>query len=272
MNSEEKKADMNFFQLRDVISTEFVKKLEVVGLQFHAHMHRFCEIILVLDGIITVSIEGTEYVVQAGSMIFIKPNLIHSVRTGGYSYSITCIFAPKMIMAISDSLLRYRFSSPIVQNVPDYYRELLNQLDGDVGIGMAKGVLYILCDHFYKQIDHTKKERDNEETSLVIRVLDYIDSNKENKITVQEVAKELNYSPTYLSRFFYKNVGITFSEFVNRVRIDHVCYMLRNTKEDIAVISNKCGYGSSSSFNRNFKKIVGCSPTEYREGHRPYKS
>lgn len=272
MNSEKREPDWNFFQLRDAIGTGYVKRLEVVGLQFHAHMHRLCEIILVLEGCVTVSIEGTEYMVQAGSMIFIKPNLIHSVRTEDYSHSITCIFASEMIMAISDSLLRYRFTSPLVQNVPDYYRELLNQLDDDVGIGMAKGVLYILSDSFYKQIDYTKTERDSEGASLVRRVIDYVDSNKENKISVQEMAKELNYAPTYLSRYFYKNVGIPFSEYVNRVKIDHVCYLLRNTQEDIATISDKCGYGSSSSFNRNFKEIVGCSPTEYREGYRSNKS
>ncbi|MBE6586701.1 MAG: AraC family transcriptional regulator [Ruminococcaceae bacterium] len=48
--------------------------------------------------------------------------------------------------------------------------------------------------------------------------------------------------------------------------------MLRNTHDNIAMIADKCGYGSSSSFNRNFKEIVGCSPAEYRKGKLPNKS
>ena len=272
MYSEERGHDWNFFQLRDGIGAGYVKKLEVIGLQFHAHMHHFCEIILVLEGNITVAIEGSEYMVQSGSMIFIKPNQIHSVRTDDYSHSITCIFASEMIMAIADPMLRYSFFSPLVQNVPDFCRDLVNQLDDDAEIGITKGVLYVLSHYFYKQIDFTTTEQCGDGASLICKVIEYVDNHVENKISVQEMAKVLNYSPTYLSRYFYKKVGIPFSEYVNRVKIDHVCYMLRNTHDDIAAIADKCGFGSSSSFNRNFKEIVGCSPTEYREGHWPNKS
>ena len=68
-----------------------------------------------------------------------------------------------------------------------------------------------------------------------------------------------------MSRYFYKMVGTSFSDYVHKVKISRACYLLRNDEGSIAQIAFKCGYESSSSFNRNFRQIVGCSPTEYRE-------
>lgn len=88
---------------------------------------------------------------------------------------------------------------------------------------------------------------------------------KETPFTLEEVSKELEYSSVYLSRFFHENTGMPYHEYARMVKMNHACYLLKNTSESILEVSLRCGYGSLSSFNRSFKQIVGMNPTEYRK-------
>ena len=85
-----------------------------------------------------------------------------------------------------------------------------------------------------------------------------------NPCTLYQLAKELKYNESYLSRVFLKSVGISFSEYVRNIKINHACYLLRNTKESVYSIAMKCGYATQSSFCRCFKQLVGVTPHEYR--------
>ena len=83
--------------------------------------------------------------------------------------------------------------------------------------------------------------------------------------TLDEVSKELEYSSVYLSRFFHQNTGMPYHEYAQMVKMNHACYLLKNTRWSILDISIQCGYSSLSSFNRSFKRIIGMNPTEYRK-------
>ena len=80
-----------------------------------------------------------------------------------------------------------------------------------------------------------------------------------------DLSKKLEYSTVYLSRFFHENTGMPYHEYVRMVKMNHACYLLKNTRESILDVSLQCGYASISSFNRSFKQIVGMNPTEYRK-------
>lgn len=83
--------------------------------------------------------------------------------------------------------------------------------------------------------------------------------------TLGELSKELEYSSVYLSRFFHENTGMPYHKYARMVKMNHACYLLKNTRESILEVSLRCGYASLSSFNRSFKQIVGMNPTEYRK-------
>jgi AraC-like DNA-binding protein len=66
-------------------------------------------------------------------------------------------------------------------------------------------------------------------------------------------------------RFFKKNTGKTFIEFLNEFRITHACKLLAESDFSITDICYECGYNNFSHFNSYFKKITGKSPSEYRK-------
>jgi AraC-like DNA-binding protein len=83
-------------------------------------------------------------------------------------------------------------------------------------------------------------------------------------LTLPELAAQLGYSPSYLSRFFKNATGSCLFEFVNRLRIQRACLLLKNTTTLVTDIAMDCGYNNISFFNRMFRRLMHCSPLEYR--------
>jgi AraC-like DNA-binding protein len=71
-------------------------------------------------------------------------------------------------------------------------------------------------------------------------------------------------SPFAFSRYFKKNSGAGFVEYVNQVRTNKACYLLRETDYQVHDIAIDCGFASISNFNKQFRKSVGISPSDYR--------
>lgn len=83
-------------------------------------------------------------------------------------------------------------------------------------------------------------------------------------VRLGEVADEIGVSAGHLSRAFHQHTGMTFSEYVTRLRVDHAREMLRDPRRDISSIALDCGFGSISQFNRSFRTVCGATPVQVR--------
>jgi YesN/AraC family two-component response regulator len=97
------------------------------------------------------------------------------------------------------------------------------------------------------------------------RVTHFIDRNYEKSVSLESAAKLVALSPKYLSRIFKQKTGLGFSEYRLRVRIERAAELLESTGYTVDEISSKVGYENAESFTRLFKRIKGCTPTEYRK-------
>lgn len=256
-----------FYELKHEISADYFTLERNRNFSFPLHMHHSFEIILLLEGSMKVCIEKEVYTIVAGDMIFVKPNFIHSLESLGESQHTLCIFAPELIAAISEPLIKYCLKTPVIQNLPLLYRELFEGMREDASIGKIKGFLYMLGSLFYEQLDFSKEDPYAHSKHLLRDIFRYVEENMDNCCSIQNLGEALDYSSSYLSRFFYTNVGMPYSDYVRNIKISHACYLLRNTSESVSEIARQCGYVSSTSFNRNFKQMTGCNPTAYREKH-----
>lgn len=231
------------------------------------HLHRCYEIIYLLEGSMTVMIDDLSYTISSGDMLMIKPNSVHSIQSIEGGDAIFCMFAPELIAAISESVLKYHLITPIVHNVPSPYRDLFDCVTSDSNIGKIKCLLYGLCSLFYEQLDTTKEDQDFSKRTLLRDMIRYVEKNIDKPCSIQDLAGNLGYSVTHLSRYFAANVGMSYSDYVKEVKIRQACYLLRKSYDPISKIAKQCGFESSSTFNRCFKQVTGCSPTEYRSKH-----
>jgi AraC-like DNA-binding protein len=99
-------------------------------------------------------------------------------------------------------------------------------------------------------------------------IYDFVRTNFESKITVDEIAAKVNMSTPAFCRFFKKSTAKTFIQFVNEYRIAHACKLISEESTSIADVAFECGFQNLSNFNRAFKKVAGKSPSDYRQGMR----
>ena len=79
------------------------------------------------------------------------------------------------------------------------------------------------------------------------------------------LSKITSYDYSYLSRYFKKNIGISFVSYVMHYRLSHACYLLQNTTQSIARCAFESGFSSLRTFNRAFKENIKISPNQYRK-------
>lgn len=99
---------------------------------------------------------------------------------------------------------------------------------------------------------------------LVKNAKEYVAKHFSENITLSSVADELHVNPSYLSMLFRQVTGITFKEYINRIRVEEAERLLSNTDYPIIEIAVACGYSDQSYFTKVFKKYTGLTPRQYR--------
>lgn len=120
----------------------------------------------------------------------------------------------------------------------------------------------LLCSSGYK------RAHDQLGNKRMSDVYSFIRMNYARAITLDEVASVANMSPFAFSRYFKKNSGAGVVEYINQVRTNRACYLLRETDNHIHEIATECGFHSISNFNKHFRRATTISPREYRMGYR----
>ena len=102
----------------------------------------------------------------------------------------------------------------------------------------------------------------------VLKVKNFISSNYQNELRLNELASLAGMSPSAFSRFFKLRTGRNLSDYIIDLRLGHASRQLVDTSKSISEISYSCGFNNLSNFNRIFKKKKGCNPSEFRENYR----
>ena len=95
-------------------------------------------------------------------------------------------------------------------------------------------------------------------------VVDYIEENIHSPMNVASLSELCGVSAAHLRRAFKKTTGVTVHEFIEKVRIEMVKKLLRQTDYALKEISFRTGFIDSSTFSSTFRRVVGQSPSEYR--------
>lgn len=103
------------------------------------------------------------------------------------------------------------------------------------------------------------------------KILDYINCNYQNcNLTYEEVAEAGGISKTYISKIFRTNVGMSYIEYLTRVRLEKACELLRTTDINISTVAEMVGYANAASFRRAFKEKYGIRASDYRKSESEF--
>ena len=112
--------------------------------------------------------------------------------------------------------------------------------------------------------ENYKKGFDERGNKKMTDIYNYVSENYSKQITLEKVSRIVHMSPFAFSRYFKKNSGAGFIEYLNRVRMNKACHYLRETEYQIHYIASQCGFSSVSNFNKQFRKTESVPPRDYR--------
>ncbi|MBP3593145.1 MAG: helix-turn-helix transcriptional regulator [Lachnospiraceae bacterium] len=150
-------------------------------------------------------------------------------------------------------------------------RELAYTLS-DLYIGkmdIAKTAEQIIILHNEMLMDFTCKMADLPKQKVysiqIVKAIEYIQKNRNSKLTVQDIADKLHINRSYLSSLFKKETGKTISDFIREEKIRAAANMLKFSEYSYGDIAKYFGFASQSHFIECFRKQTGLSPKEYRK-------
>lgn len=117
----------------------------------------------------------------------------------------------------------------------------------------------------HRFINYSFDFTDVKHSDVVYKVMKYIKQNYAQKITLDELAKEVYLSKSYLSSIFKEETGQGLSSYINEVRVEKSKMLLLDSGGSLAAIASLCGFEDQSYFTKVFKKVVGVSPKAYRD-------
>lgn len=212
----------------------------------------------------------------------VENELLNNIRTGNLNYQIALSNASAISSGVQinvrDPLRRAKISSAVfialcaraaqegglpadsVHILQNAYTQSSEDAQSTSEVAHINHTMY---EDFIKRVHKIKI---NPNISLVIRgCQDYIQRHATEKISIQDLAENYGYTTYYLSRRFKKETGISINEFICEVKITLAKNILSTTSNTIQEISDTLNFCSRSYFTDCFRKIVGISPTEYRQ-------
>jgi two-component system response regulator YesN len=101
-------------------------------------------------------------------------------------------------------------------------------------------------------------------SSVIRQAIHYIKENHQRKLSLEEIAQICCLSIYHFSHLFKKEIGMSFLDFVNKIRIEKALYYLETTDFTVKQIAVQVGFHDANYFSRIFKRSTGYTPSEYR--------
>lgn len=244
------------------------------------HWHIEFEIIRILKGNFSLTIDEEQYEVSEGSVIFIPAGRLHSGIPKQCIYE-CIVFDLNMLMNKSDEIsrqigliLHQKISlscvySPIYKDIHKIIWSLF-----DAAASKPNGYQLIIQGCFYqffgiifsnKYYDEvtSKTPRDHKRIVQLKQALEFMESSYTSSLSLQEISSSVGMSPKYFCRFFQEMTHRTPIDYLNYYRIERASYQLLTTNQSITEIAYASGFNDLSYFIKTFKKYKGVTPKKY---------
>ncbi len=245
------------------------------------HWHSEFEIIRVQRGVLHLYLNNEEYVAEAGSVIFIGPGTLHRAEPLDCAYE-CAVFHLKLIAGHNSSrvsdLVRELLSAeaevePECPEAEEQAGELIDLLaeEGDYFelrvIALVAEILHILYTEGYVKPMQGANKRFVHRRAVLTLLIDKIEKDYTEKITLSELSAMTQINEKYLCRFFREFTGQTPIDYINRLRVDRACYEMTVNRLNVTEAAYESGFNELSYFSKIFKKYKGITPGQYRKRH-----
>ena len=252
-----------------------LKKTMFTAGEKHFHWHEKIEIVLCLDKSFNILIDGVNYPVKKGDLIVIDEKMIHKfsvhsdntrVILGQFPYSILLNsgVVPVPINPIikaeeiaSDKEFERRFNNILDILLNESHVD--NEEKNPFMQSMFAALYFMLMVRFPREAKSNCNVAIKKEKADFYRIVEYVNDNFRENITVQSIAQEFFISRGRLSKMFSKYAGVPLNHYVNSLRISEAIHLIENGT-GITEAAFESGFQSIRTFNDVYKKIINSNP------------
>lgn len=258
------------------------------------HQHTFLELVYVCNGKAEHIFERQSAIVQKGDFFLIDLNCSHEYRRIGADDSfriINCLFLPRFLdealpddadfrtLAASKALqvsgglssdsptqkIFYDDTGVMAMLTETMLREFESKKAGYTAVIrhlLTTALIQLLRNENPDELDPTAK--------ITRSIRAYVEEHYASPLLLSDIAKQLNFSVPYISMLFRRECGITFRDYLIRVRIEKACHLLRSDDGTMREIAERVGYTDPAFFYKAFRREMDMTPDDYRRRHRAF--
>jgi len=252
------------------------------------HSHPFLELVYVLRGEARHTLDDSETTIRPGDFFFLDYGSYHSYQEIGDEpfEIINCLFLPSLI---DKSLINCRSFPDLLNNyliklrcetmkkspahcifhdddgtTLDCLSKMMEEFE-QKKVGYLEIIRSVLIELIIRAMRRISEDAVEQHSAIVQTVLDKIQTDYAQHFTLSDFATQSKWSLPYLSKKFKEETGLSFSEYLQKVRIEQACRLLSHTDKKITEIAELTGYSDVNFFCEVFRRNLLMAPSEYRK-------
>lgn len=246
---------------------------------FLQHWHDELEILYLLRGQATVTIDSIPYTAQEGDIVLVAPNILHdvSIELGVTAQHLLVECGVALLGEDFQTLSGRVFPSPLLKasdfGTAQTIRRLLDRITHELQNnkpGKDTAIRALIGEIFVTLLRDVPSEPGSKSGQALLQqtrwnaVFEYIANHFDDDLRMEDAAECAGYSTYHFCRCFREHTGVSFHRYVNRYRIEHATRLLREASLPVTQVASQSGFDSIKTFNRVFKSEIGMSPSAYR--------
>ena len=237
------------------------------------HWHRSIEIFLVLEGELEFFINNVSLPLSAPDFVIVNSNEIHSIESPKPNTTIVVQIPVGCFAGYLDEDDYAVFSRQSEEENLKLVRLIVQIYKAYQQKGFAYELkvqslflelLYLLVTVFMKKEEDQGNIRKKRHLDKLSRITSYMKKHYNQNITLESVAGEFGFSPTYLSRMFKRYANVSYKTYLLNLRTEYGLREMMNTANSLSDVAMNNGFPDSRAFAKAFAKRYGCLPSEYR--------
>lgn len=259
----------------------------------YPHWHKEIEIIYVKEGNVNIGVNDVPIQLKRNDIYFINGGDVHYFLASPESERIVIQFDLSFFQDISslektNKEMRNLFSSIVQasslwsQEVADQMRQILMTVHEENN-ERKSGYRYVIKAKMFEMLailsrevpqnenwnDQVREEisstKQMENLERLDKIFMYIEAHYQDTITLNDISAYMGFSSFYFTKFFKKNTGTTFIQFLTEYRLNKAKWILLNEDATVTEVAERTGFSSVKTFHHQFKDLMGISPLKYKK-------
>lgn len=247
------------------------------------HWHKEIEIVVLYEGNISLETAKESIILKKGDGVFINSEELHYFKKLGDEKCvlISYVFDKSLVIGDKGSIIERKYIEPLVQNktlslfkISETLSRKLEEVffeyeDKKFGVEinirniLSSVLLEIIIENREKLIE--KKIYKNLDSQRIKGMLDFIQKNYSNELTLKEIGEAVFIGERETLRCFARTIGISPIEYLKKYRVKVAANLLTTTDLPVTEICIQCGFNSPSYFSKSFQRVFNVTPREYRK-------